>query len=195
MTPWEIRKLVKSTIRGEVGRLRGLVRRGVLGAVTPGQGAVAQVKSTFGDVDDDVEIFQQHGFYSVPVAGGEAVLLRAGGAREHTIAIAAGDRSLVPPGVLGGEVCVYHPSGSMIVMRTDGSIEITPGGAGLVNIGAPEPTEFVALASLVLAELNAIRTAYDAHVHPDPVAGTTGAPTTLFGGPAGDVAATKARAL
>lgn len=133
---------VERIVRGHVdrlnGRLRGLVRRGILGAVTPGLGVAAQVKSTSGDVDDDVELFQQYGFYSIPNGGAECVLLRAGGAREHTIAILPGDRTTSPVGVAPGEVAVYHPSGSQIVMRTDGSIEVTPAPGQVAKLGGPE---------------------------------------------------------
>lgn len=139
MTPYEIAKLVKRKVQAEVGgRLRGMIRRGILGAVMPGPGVSAQVKSTFGDLDDEVEVFQQYGFYSIPNGGAECVLLRAGGAREHTIAILPGDRTTAPAGVAPGEVAVYHPSGSQIVMRTDGSIEATPAPGQVVKLGGPD---------------------------------------------------------
>lgn len=65
----------------------------------------------------------------------------------------------------------------------------------LVKLGDSTASDFVALASLVLAELNSIRAAFDAHVHTGgTIAGNTGVPSVLIGA-AGAVAATKVQAV
>lgn len=72
-----------------------------------------------------------------------------------------------------------------------GSFEVAPG--QFLDLGAAGG-ELVALANLVLARLNDIKTAYDAHVHPDPLAGFTGPPTVAMPSPA-SVAATLVKAV
>jgi hypothetical protein len=68
---------------------------------------------------------------------------------------------------------------------------------GLWIVGGSDATEFVALATKTLNELQAIRDGFDVHVHTDPQGGSTGVPTVLFGPaplPANAVAATKLKA-
>jgi hypothetical protein len=62
-----------------------------------------------------------------------------------------------------------------------------------ILLGSSAASDFVALASLVLAELDVIKDAYDLHVHPDPLAGLTGVPTVPMTAPS-SVAATKVKA-
>jgi hypothetical protein len=61
-----------------------------------------------------------------------------------------------------------------------------------LRLGSAAASDFVALASLVLARLNAIVTAFNTHTHPTGV-GPTGTPVTPMGVPA-SVAATKVKA-
>jgi hypothetical protein len=63
-----------------------------------------------------------------------------------------------------------------------------------VRLGSGAASDFVALASLVFAELQAIRVAFNAHTHNDPASGTTGVPIQTMGS-AGSVAATKVKAV
>lgn len=134
MTP-EIRA-VKRLLRGVEGRVRGIVTRGVLGVLNfGGQGQTGQINGRAQDVDDDVEIFEQFGFRSSPPPGSEGIVLRVGGAREHAIGILFGSRATAPQGILQGEVAVYNSSGAQIVIRTDGSIEVTPAPGQVVKLG------------------------------------------------------------
>jgi hypothetical protein len=52
----------------------------------------------------------------------------------------------------------------LVIGREDGAVEIRVS-ASDIKLGGPTATDFVALASLVLAELTAIKTAYDLHTH------------------------------
>ncbi len=83
-----------------------------------------------------------------------------------------------------------------IVIGKDGASQQIRIGASTVDVGAGA-TDFIALASLVLARLTSIQSAFDAHTHsylPGPGAATpTAVPTTPIGSLA-SVAATIARA-
>ncbi len=79
-------------------------------------------------------------------------------------------------GAGGNGMTIGPDNGPQIVLRQN---QVELGG----NDGTP-PTDAVALASLVLTQLQAIKTAFDAHLHPVTTApGTTGQPTTPMGSP------------
>ena len=61
-----------------------------------------------------------------------------------------------------------------------------------LRLGDASASSFAAKADAVLDRLQAIVTGFNAHVHPDPVSGNTGAPTAPLSAPA-SVAASKAR--
>lgn len=72
-------------------------------------------------------------------------------------------------------------------------VRIASGAVHITSNGASSAAQAVALANLVLAELQAIKTSFDAHVHPDPLAGVTGVPTVPLGAP-GSVASSNLKA-
>ena len=59
--------------------------------------------------------------------------MSVGGNRSHLVVIATGDRDNRPTDQAEGEVAVYSKFGNKMVMKADGSIEIT--GAGALQIG------------------------------------------------------------
>lgn len=75
---------------------------------------------------DQVERFQNYGFSSVPLAGAEAVVVFAGGRRDHGLAVAVDDRRFRLVNLESGEVAVYDQTGSKIVLKASGDIEIVP---------------------------------------------------------------------
>ena len=62
-----------------------------------------------------------------------------------------------------------------------------------IKLGSASASDFVALASEVLARLNTIRTTYNSHTHLDPVSGQTAVPTQQLG-TINSVAASKVKA-
>lgn len=129
-------RTVRAMTREIRGRVRGLIRRSTLGTLNvAGQLQTMQAKTTADDVDDDVELFEPYGFTSGPPAGSEGLVLRVGGERGHSVALAFGKRSTRPSGVLQGEVSVYHESGAHVTLRTDGSIEVYPANGQAVKLG------------------------------------------------------------
>lgn len=87
----------------------------------------------------------------------------------------------------------------LVIRAVDGSVSISLKPGGVVEIeGATEirlgagATDFVALSTLVLTELQAIKTAFDTHIHTTP-AGPSGVPTIPMPAPS-SVAAAKTKA-
>lgn len=123
-----------------MNRVRGLVRRGVIGTSdSSGAGQTVQAKLLAGDVADAVEHFEPYGFTSHPPAGSEGLVFAVGGERAHAVGINFGDRGSRLAGLEQGEAAMYHPSGSSIIMRNDGSIEIVAAPGETVNIGGVPP--------------------------------------------------------
>jgi len=92
---------------------------------------------------------------------------------------------------LSGTPPVPGPVGIGAIVINAPSVAITGG----VNLGDKNPalTDFVALAAKVATEFAALKTAYDSHTHPDPMAGITGIPAPLP--TAGDVGALLVKAI
>jgi phage baseplate assembly protein V len=108
-------------------RLANLVARAVVSLVDDAKKMQAlQVTVLDGETRDAVERFQQYGFTSVPLEGAEVILLCAGGRREHAVAIAVDDRRHRLKGLADGEVALYHKDGAKVLLKSDGSIEISP---------------------------------------------------------------------
>lgn len=75
---------------------------------------------------DDIERAQNYGFTSVPLDGAQAIVLNVDGRRDHSIAIVVDDRRYRLTGLANGEVAVYDQTGTSIVLKANGDIQITP---------------------------------------------------------------------
>jgi phage gp45-like len=75
---------------------------------------------------EGVERIQNYGFTSVPLEGAEAVLLSVGGRRDHGLVIAVDDRRYRLKALENGEVAMYDQTGSKIVMKANGDIQLVP---------------------------------------------------------------------
>lgn len=132
-----------------------------------------QISLLAGEVADDVERFQQFGITSVPPQGSEAIALAVGGSRSHLVVIAVDDRRFRPRNLQEGETALYDKSGSLVILKADGSIEIVPSG-GEVNItGNLTVSGDVADAAGSMQEM---RDTYNTHTHPE-TGTTTDAPS------------------
>jgi phage baseplate assembly protein V len=173
------------------GRVDAMVARAVLSRVNDAL-KTQRLQLTILDDEtvDDVEHFQPYGLSFVPPAGAECIALAISGARSHTVAICAQhpeERPKSKPPRTGG-------------LYTSGQWRVFIDADGVVHLGAEAGAEFVALAAKVLTELNDIRSKFDTHTHLVNVtgsssaqSGTAAAPASAMG-PAGSVAATKAKA-
>lgn len=187
-------KLIRQMLRPLETRLSNMVARAVVSLVNDGlkmQGLQLQVLD--GETRGNVERFQSYGLTSVPLEGAEAVVLFVGGRRDHGLAVAVDDRRHRPRNLAAGEVMLYTDEGAQLHLKR-GRIVVTD---SEIRLGSDSASNFVALAHLVLAELNAIRTAFDTHTHVYiPGAGTptpTAIPVPVMGA-AGSVAASKVKA-
>jgi phage baseplate assembly protein V len=117
-----IRKIVDPIAR----RANLMIGRAVLLAATDdGKRQFVQFEALKGEVKGDVERMQQYGFSSVPHPGAQVVFVCIGGNRDHPIAISVDDPTSRVNGLAAGEVAVYNSFGAKMVMKADGSIEIT----------------------------------------------------------------------
>ena len=168
-------------------RVMLMIGRCVLTVVTDTTKAqTLQIESLEDEVKDDVERFQEYGFTSVPGADVEGIVVYPGGNRGHPVVVATEDRVNRPTGLSEGEVALYTIANNIrVLLKSD----------GLVELGTT-PTNFVALANLVLTELQSIKTDFDSHTHTitgGSSAGTTSAPDSPMTAPS-SVAATEVKA-
>ena len=139
-------------------RLANLVSRAVLARVDDSAKLqTVQVNVLAEETRDGVERFQNYGFTSVPLEGAEAVVVFVGGRRDHGLALAVDDRRHRLSGLQPGEVAVYSETGAAVVLKADGSVEVTPGAGAVVKLAGD--TDAVALASKVTTELGVLKTA------------------------------------
>jgi len=129
----------------------------------------AQITVLADEVLDQVERLSEYGFSSNPLAGASSLVLFAGGNRGHAVIVATDDARYRAHGLNSGEVCVYNNTGSKILLKSDGSIVITPASGTLTVNGAITATGDVKAGSISL----------ESHVHGGVQSGgsKTGAPT------------------
>lgn len=76
------------------------------------------------EIISDIEKMEDYGFASNPESGSQIVALFIDGNREQGISIRLHDRRYRPTDLEPGEACMYHKSGSRVLMKADGSIEV-----------------------------------------------------------------------
>ena len=139
-----------------------------------------------GDVSNPADLRRHSLSHGVAIPG----LAHRAGALQHAPAASGADRL-----VIGDDV----DAGTRITLRADGTLLVTRGTAVAVQVdpdgtvhlgGAPAVTKLLALAELVDARLESLRSAFNAHTHTE-TGGTTAPPTPV--GALASVAGTKAR--
>jgi phage baseplate assembly protein V len=176
-----------------IAKVKSLVLRGQVDSVDDSQKTQA-VKATFlaDDIRSKLERFTHYGFFSVPRKGAELIGLAIGADQSHVVIVADDDSRERPANVAEGDVGLYNKNGVMVRLSDD----------GILHLGANEAANFVALANLVKAELDGVKSALDSikqhnntHTHPTGVgpSGPAVPPLVLTWSP-GEVAAEKVRA-
>ena len=121
-----------------LARLRLIVGRCVLTATRYKDG---EILSDIGLVADEkrrnVELMQQYGFSSRPKGDVDCVAIFVGGSRENGVVIATRGEC---PELKPGEVMVHSPFGSSILLKNDGSIELTTNSNKFRFVGDIEAT-------------------------------------------------------
>jgi phage baseplate assembly protein V len=140
-------------LRDVARRVQMMLARAVLAGVSDAGGLqVLQLRLMAEEVKDGVERVQQYGLTSVPHAGAEAVVLFAGGNRDHGIVVAIDDRRYRLRGLANGEVALYDDQGQSIVLRRD-RIEVTAPRVVInspsISMGAGDPKPLARVGDLV----------------------------------------------
>lgn len=135
-------------------RVRLLISRGSLTApADDSQGTQRVDVALLADEErTGISRVQQYGFTSVPPKDSEVVCLAVGGVREHLVVIAVDASALRPTGLKEGESALWTKKHGVRVLGSDD---------GHVDLGTT-PSDFVALAAKVKAELDAIKADLDA---------------------------------
>lgn len=116
--------------------ISNMVSRGVVSRVDDAKKMqLVQVGLLADETRDDVERVQNYGFTSVPLEGAETVVLFVGGRRDHGLAVAVDDRRYRLTGLADGEVAVYDQTGSKIVLKANGDVEIVPSSGFVIVTG------------------------------------------------------------
>lgn len=183
-------------------RVRLMVSRGVIGVVNDALKEQGVQVALLADEVRDCERYQEYGFTSVPLPGAEAITVCVGGSRDHGVVIATGDRRFRLKGLAAGEVALYDDQGQAIVLGRNKAISITGCDTLTAEVGVQTTIicpMIVAVASSKIrletpvlevtgdikdrcdstgVSMAAMRTTYNAHVHPEnDNGGPTGAPT------------------
>jgi phage baseplate assembly protein V len=127
-------------------RVKTAIGKALIKAVTDtDEIQLVKIAGISGEVQDGIERIQNYGMSSNPPVDSEAVAVCVGGSKDHTVVLAADSGAYRVTGLATGEVVVYSQFGQEILLKTDGSVEITaPAG---VTVGSG--TSPVALASEV----------------------------------------------
>ena len=120
-----------------------------------------QVTALSDEVLDSVERCGAYGFTSNPLPGAAAVILFSGGNRGNGVVICTDDERYRVSGLEPGEVAIYNSTGTKVVLKNDGTIEVD---ATTVNV----------LTGDVIA--NGISLRHHHHSGVEPGAGITGQP-------------------
>jgi phage gp45-like len=139
-------------------RISNLISRGVVKRTDDSPGVQElQAELLTDEVRDELEHMQHFGFASHPDDGAECLVVFPGGDRSMGFVIATADRRYRVK-VEKGEVAIYDKTGSRVLLKKTGDIELVPS-SGIVKVtGDIEATGDVRAGAISLKT----------HVHPAP---------------------------
>lgn len=115
-------------------RLSNLISRGVVKRTNDDPGVQeVQAELLTDEVRDELEHMQFFGFASNPDDGAECLVAFPGGDRSMGFVLATADRRYRVK-VEKGEVALYDKTGSKVLLKKDGNIELTPSGTAIVAL-------------------------------------------------------------
>ncbi len=94
-----------------------------------------QVEMLASEVREDVERIQDYGFTSNPKPDAEGIAVCVDGRRGHSVIIAVDDRRYRIGNLESGEVAVYDCTGSKMLFKSNGDIEVTPSSGKTAIVG------------------------------------------------------------
>jgi phage baseplate assembly protein V len=110
--------------------------RGIVKLIKASQGTqTVQVVGLNGENITDVERMEEYGFTSFPEEDSEAVMAFLNGNRDEGVVLCINDRRYRPKDLSKGDVVVYSKSGSKIMLKSNGNIEVESTGDIILNTG------------------------------------------------------------
>lgn len=160
--------------------ISGMILRALVKLADDSTGALtAQVVDIDGDdADDELEVLEPVGVHFLPSLDEEMAVFEANGAADNRFVMGASQRGHRPQDLTDAGTGGLHLRGQWkVFLDSDGT----------THIGKRDPSDFVALASLVKAELDAIKstldamkTAHDGHIHVTTATVGTGGPVGVI---------------
>lgn len=143
-------------------RLRTLLVRGKIEATNDSAPIQTVNLGALGEQRAGLPRMAEYGFASRPPVGAEAIVAAIGGDWGRGVVIATDDRAKRPTELKEGECCLWTPEhGRRVHCGQDGHVDL-----------GTQPQDFVALANLVLKQLNEIKAdldeikaTFDGHTH------------------------------
>ena len=117
--------------------IRGLIGRAVLQsykAASGGKPPVVALELPGGERHSDFEFLQQYGLASRPPKGSELVVLFPGGSHGVGLVVASRSPDADAPALEDGEQCLYSKFGQKVLLKSDGSIVLTPANGKRVRV-------------------------------------------------------------
>lgn len=126
---------IQEMVGGAVERLGGMIRRGTISSASTS--FFLKVQGFANEFFENVELWQQFGFASVPPDGGEVAIVKPANDGDNAIAIATSDRGHRPSDLAQGESAMYSQSSDQatVKVRSSGAVQIDPGGSEFCEIG------------------------------------------------------------
>jgi phage gp45-like len=158
---------LKNLLRPLASRVANTAARAVVQLVNDATGLqLLQLGVLAGETIDDAEHHQPYGFASVPLAGAEAVVVFPNGDRSHPLVTAVSDRRYRPTGGEPGQITLYNQTTPRLILLPSGAVEIRSKDGTATKL----PT---------LADYEALRAAFNAHVHATAGTGVPSPPTAV----------------
>ena len=170
---------IASRLLGPVSRrVSNLFSRGTVKATDDSKKLqILQVGLLAEETRADIERPQPYGFTSSAKDGAEAFVIFVNGQRDHGLAICVEDRRYRIKNLDSGEVAVYDATGSKIVLKANGDIQLVPSSGKVKVTGDLEATGDVKAGAISLKNhTHNAGTLLICAASGSPATGTTGGP-------------------
>ncbi len=116
--------LIKKTAQRLTERQIKQIRLGTVLLIKDGKTSKLQLKTAGGDILDNVSFLEPYGFKSKPKTDGSLALNFTVGSDVNNIVLCIGNHYLDIAPLDDGQVCLYDESGSKVLLKNNGIIEV-----------------------------------------------------------------------